>query len=120
MTFSPRTWAEELFFCCEGGGVVPSADLEHGDLRNDAEALQELRNVVMHRAFQLTGRGNTAPMVRLIALLKIDDDLDMRRQLAMLEKNWSTVADRPVAAYALRKLNSAIHLFSHKKKIFSL
>ena len=110
---------QELVFCCEGGGLTPSTDLKHRDLCRDAKALQELRNVVMHPAFQLSGGGNTAPMVRLIALLRIDDDPDIRQQLTKLERNWAAVADRPVAVYALRKLNSAIILFAHKKKIFS-
>jgi hypothetical protein len=108
---------QELVFCAEDGGLDPSGVATDSDLARVLEALRAIRNAVVHPAFQRSKGGNTAPMVRLIELLQIDDDPDVTELALRLPDAWSYLAERPTAMYALRNLNAAGRLFIERKRL---
>lgn len=108
---------QELVFCAEGGGLAPAGVATDSDFARVLEALREIRNAALHPASQRSNGGNTAPMVRLIELLQIDDDSEVTELALRLPDAWSYLAERPTAMYALRNLNAAGRLFIERKRL---
>lgn len=108
---------QELIFCAEDGGIDPAGVATDGDLQPDVEVLRAIRNVVLHPASQLAKGNKPPPMLRLISLFEADDDASVTELALRLPDDWSYLAERPVATYALRKLGSAGELFLQKMRL---
>ena len=108
---------QELIFCAEDGGIDPSGVATDADLNRDVEALRAIRNAVLHPASQRAKGNKPPPMLRLIALLEADDDPSVTELALRLPDDWSYLAERPTATYALRKLGSAGRLFLQKMRL---
>lgn len=108
---------QELVFCAEDGGLDPAGVATDSDLARVVETLREIRNAVMHPAFQRSKGEKKAPMARLIELLEIDDDPDVTELALRLPDAWSYLAERPTALFGLRKLNAAGQLFMERQRL---
>lgn len=105
---------QELVFCAEDGGIDAVGVATDRDLRSDVTALRELRNVTCHPAFHLDRPNDPTPMTRMLAHFSADDDAAIVALAVRLPNAWSSFAEKPVAAYALRKIGSAGRLFMIK------
>jgi hypothetical protein len=110
---------QELIFCAEDGGLDPAGVATDSDLRATITTLQAIRNAVVHPAFHRAKGGNEPPMLRLIGLLEADDDAEVTELALRLPDDWSYLGERPLATYALRKLNSAGQLFIERNRLGS-
>lgn len=108
---------QELMFCTESGGLKPTGVATDRDLASLVETLRAIRNAVLHPGFQKDQHdGKPVPMVRLIALLEADDDPEVTELALKLPDAWSYIGERPVASFALRKINAAGRLFLERQR----
>lgn len=107
----------ELLFAARDGGVFRDQRVPHDrDAAVPFKALRILRNVTFHPAHSSPRAGSGEPHVlQLVQHLRENSEGDLADALA---QSWAFVADRRMASFALRMVNSAPRQHQDTRRLF--
>lgn len=91
----------ELLFAAKGGTIFRIGDVPPNPA---LRALHILRNAMFHPAHVHSGGSGEPHVVQLVEHLRGNGDADLADKL---ERNWAFLAERPIAAFAVRMLDGA-------------
>jgi hypothetical protein len=91
----------ELLFAAKGGTIFR---IDDGPPSPALRALHILRNAMFHPAHARAGGSGEPHVAQLVEHLRGNGEADLAEQLA---RNWAFLAERPIAAFAVRMLDGA-------------